>query len=86
MTSAYFFLSRGHSFPVGALDVSESGILLSTGSIDTTARIWVPERTNFVRLLAGHYASVSVSCLPLSFVLMQCSTGLKNLLFFFVGS
>lgn len=34
--------------------------MIVTGSMDTSARIWIPEKTEYVRLLAGHYFDVDV--------------------------
>lgn len=43
------------------MDMSGTGQLIATASSDTTARIWVPERVDCVRILAGHHFDVDVS-------------------------
>jgi len=40
------------------MDISGSGQIIVTGSMDFTARLWLPERTECVRLLVGHFADI----------------------------
>jgi len=42
------------------MDITDSGHMIVTGSMDATARIWLPEQSEYVRLLAGHYFDVDV--------------------------
>ncbi|CAL8083498.1 unnamed protein product [Orchesella dallaii] len=50
---------RGHTGPVWKLDIAKSGSIVATAGLDTTARIFVPERNEFVRMMVGHYFSVN---------------------------
>jgi WD40 repeat protein len=63
LTSILHSFFRGHTAPIWAMDISDSGSMLVTGSMDTTARIWLPESTEYVRILVGHYFDVDVSIL-----------------------
>jgi len=52
---------KGHTWPIWTLSTSPWGNYVATGSMDRSLRIWVPERTQYVRILAGHYMDVICS-------------------------
>ena len=50
---------RGHVFPVWDVAAAPEGQYFASASADRTARVWVTERAQALRLLAGHHSDVS---------------------------
>lgn len=46
--------------PLTAIDIPESGHMIATASLDKTARLWLPERPDDVRLFVGHHFHLTV--------------------------
>ena len=49
---------QGHEHAVWALACAQTGPYFVTGSLDRTARLWSVERSESVRIFAGHVADV----------------------------
>ena len=52
-------MCRGHVFPVWGVAAAPQGQYFASASADRTARVWVTERAQALRLLAGHHSDVS---------------------------
>ena len=50
---------RGHVFPVWDVAAAPQGQYFASASADRCARVWVTERPQSLRLLAGHHSDVS---------------------------
>lgn len=61
----YFFLNRGHNYPVWCVSESPIGTYLATGSRDFSARLWTIDREFPLMTYVGHSQDVDVSSIIL---------------------
>lgn len=52
-------MCRGHVFPVWDVAAAPLGQYFASASGDRTARVWITERAQSLRMLAGHHSDVS---------------------------
>ena len=60
----FLLLNRGHVFPVWDVATAPLGHYFASASADHSARVWVTERAQSLRLLAGEHLGMAFVYMP----------------------